>query len=69
VGRLDNIIARNRRPDGSRERLAMLVGFVILVLVVVILMMFTDLGMPPTPERGKRVEGIFLGTPAKPASH
>jgi hypothetical protein len=81
VGRLENIIARNQRPQGARERLAMLIGFSVLVLVVAILMVFTDLGMPPVPARepaipaagsgsaaprAKRVDDVFLGTPARP---
>jgi len=89
MGRLENIIARNQRPQGSRERLAVLIGFCALVLIVTVLMVFTDLGMPPTsgsaapagsavpaaggtgsagPARGgKRVDGVFLGTPARRA--
>jgi hypothetical protein len=80
VGRLENIIARNQRPAGARERFAIMVGFAVLVFVVAILMMFTDLGVPPTPARdpaagpgsaapprARRVDGVFLGTPARPA--
>jgi hypothetical protein len=67
VDRLENIIARNQRPAGARERFAIMVGFAVLVLVVAILMIFTDLGVPPTPPRAKRVDGVFLGTPVKPA--
>jgi hypothetical protein len=82
VGRLENIIARNQRPTGSRERLLVTFGFGIAILVIIALMVFTDLGMPPVPrraapapaapsseQRGKRVDGVLLRTPppARPA--
>jgi len=51
VGRLENIIARNQRPKGSRERLLVMFGFGIAILVILALMTFTDLGMPPAPRR------------------
>jgi hypothetical protein len=47
MGRLDNIIARNRRPNRLHERLivSMLLGVV--VIVIIALAVFTDLGLPP----------------------
>ena len=83
VGRLENIIARNQRPRGSRERVFVSIGFGMAILIILALMVFTDLGTPPVPRnaapaapppaagsdhRGKRVDGVLLRTPsAKPA--
>ena len=80
VGRLENIIARNRRGNRPRERLVVMISFGAIVLLILGLMVFTDLGLPPelrdgTPvpaaggQRGKRVDGVFLATPpaTKPA--
>jgi hypothetical protein len=76
VGRLENIIARNQRPRGSRERTAVSIGFGVAILVILALMVFTDLGTPPVPSsaaprpavtpsagsdhRGQRVDGVLL---------
>jgi hypothetical protein len=59
VGRLENIIARNRRPKGSRERFWVTIGFGLAILIILALMTFTDLGMPPVPRRA---------TPAEPGA-
>jgi hypothetical protein len=56
VGRLENIIARNQRPKGSRERLLVSVGFGFAILIIIALMMFTDLGMPPVPRKAAPAE-------------
>src|SRR5690349_15388226 len=46
MGRLDNIIARNRRPPRQeRVIVSMLLGAI--VLLVIVLAVFTDLGLPP----------------------
>ena len=47
MGRLDNIIARNRRPARLQERVivSMLLGAI--VLLIIVLAVFTDLGLPP----------------------
>ena len=80
MGRLENIIARNQRVNRPRERLVVSLVFGGVVLLILGLMMFTDLGLPagaprssgapaaPDP-RGKHVDGILLRTPpaAKPA--
>jgi hypothetical protein len=74
VGRLENIIARNQRPNRPRERLVVMLSFGALLLVILGLMVFTDLGLPPgaprpgdpspaPAPRGKRVDGILLRTP------
>jgi hypothetical protein len=47
VGRLDNIIARNRRPNRLHERLIVSMVFGLIVLVIIALAVFTDLGVPP----------------------
>jgi hypothetical protein len=64
VGRLENIIARNQRPKGSRERLLVSLGFGIAILVIIVLMTFTDLGMPPVPRKAVPAEPA---APAQPA--
>jgi hypothetical protein len=77
VGRLENIIARNQRPRGSRERVFVSLGFGLVILTILALMVFTDLGTPPVPRRvapsapaagsghrGQRVDGVLLRTPS-----
>lgn len=76
MGRLDDIIARNQHPRRFRKQRfpigILLSAFVLLVLV---LMIFTDLGMTPAPAQQpqpsaqptgeKRVNGVLLyRTPA-----
>ena len=72
MGRLENIIARNQRPNRPRERLVVTLGFGAIVLLILGLMVFTDLGLPPDPHsagapaapdrRGKHVDGVLLRT-------
>ena len=53
VGRLDNIVARNRRPNRLQERVIVSSLFGLIVLLVIGLAVFTDLGRPPeAPEAG-----------------
>jgi len=80
VGRLDNIVARNRRPSGLQERVIVSTVFGLIVLLVIALAVFTDLGLPPeardapaarparaAPDRTHRVDGIRLWKqPVKP---
>ena len=47
MGRLENIIARNQRPNQMRERLAVSIVFGAILLLILALMVFTDLGLPP----------------------
>lgn len=50
MGRLENIIARNRRPNRTmNERLIVSMVLGAIVLVIVALAVFTDLGVPPEP--------------------
>ena len=50
MGRLDNIIKRNRTKRFSEKALS---SFVIggIILLILALAVFTDLGKPPTPDR------------------
>jgi hypothetical protein len=75
VGRLDDIIARNKHPRRHRRaRVPAGVGVALLVLIVLVLMVFTDLGLPPKaseppPRPDGRVRGIELRhAPAPDAS-
>ena len=73
MGRLDNIVARNRRPNRLHERMIVSMVFGAIVLLILALAVFTDLGAPPDagtardapaaparPHRGQRVDGILL---------
>ncbi len=62
MGRLDNIIERNRRGNRPKERTVVMLGLGFALLVIIILMLFTDLGMPPTPSgpHEHRVDDILL---------
>jgi len=56
MGRLENIIARNQRPNRPRERLVVSLSFGAIVLLILGLMVFTDLGLPPqanAPDAGQ----------------
>ena len=82
MGRLDNIIARNRRPNRLQERVVVSTLLGVIVLVIIALAVFTDLGAPPEAARqapaapvaparprGQRVDGILLRAPAaRPAA-
>ena len=68
MGRLDDIIERNKSPRKFRKMRfpvgIMLSAFVLLILV---LMIFTDLGVSPPPKQApaqpsgeKRVDGIYI---------
>jgi len=83
MGRLDNIIARNRRPARLQERVVVSIVMGAVVLVILVLAVFTDLGLPPgaaserpadggsapvaAPQRGQRVDGVLLVRPGRPA--
>jgi len=74
VGRLDNIIARNRRPNRLHERLTVSLVLGAIVLLILALAVFTDLGLPPeTRERagepaGEQSGSGAHGTPGAPAA-
>lgn len=63
MGRLENIIARNQRPNRPRERLVVSLSFGAIVLLILALMIFTDLGLPPDASRA----GASAPAPARTA--
>ena len=75
MGRLDNIIARNRRPNRLHERLTVSLVLGVIVLLILALAVFTDLGMPPEApdasgqpgEPAGQAAGAH-GTPGAPAA-
>lgn len=52
MGRLENIVARNRRPNRVSERAIWSMVFGAIVLLVLFLAVFTDLGAPPGASAG-----------------
>lgn len=69
MGRLEDIVERNKYPRRHRKGsgLTIGVGLALFVFIVIVLMVFTDLGMPkhtspppPDPSAPKRVRGIEL---------
>ena len=67
MGRLDDIVARNKHPGRHmRKRFPLGIMISAFVLLVIVLMIFTDLGMtstpapPQDPPGEKRVRGIQL---------
>lgn len=65
MGRLDDIVERNRNPKRT-ERLTVGIGVALFLLLIIILMTFTDLGRPnfeqkaQPPSGEKRVNDIKL---------
>jgi hypothetical protein len=57
VGRLDNILARNRRPNGMHERMVVSLVFGAIVLLILGLAVFTDLGLPPEEREARGTRG------------
>jgi hypothetical protein len=52
VGRLEDVIARNQRSSRNvRERVVVSFVFGGIILLIIVLMVFTDLGKPPIPSR------------------
>ncbi|NVB78156.1 MAG: hypothetical protein HOV81_07170 [Kofleriaceae bacterium] len=79
MGRLDDIVARNKHPRRHRRAAFPIgIGLSLFVLLILVLMIFTDLDAPPKttsepaetsapPEKG-RVRGIMLyGEPRRDA--
>lgn len=66
MGRLEDIAARNRRNrSGRRERLVVMFGLGLFLLLILALMVFTDLGEQPSGER--RINDVLLRTPGADA--
>lgn len=71
MGRLENIIARNRSGGRPRERIITSLVFGGIILLILGLMVLTDLGAPPTPApsttvappRGPHADGVLLYSP------
>jgi len=72
VGKLDDIIARNKNPKRFGEKMTVGIGLSVFVLIILILMVCTNLGERPAehgPPRidpaDKRVDDVRLG-PSRP---
>lgn len=75
MGRLEEIIERNKRPGKHRKgRFPFGIGVAVFVLIILVLMIFTDLDerpdvpraapeSAPTTNREKRVDGVLLYKP------
>ncbi len=73
MGRLDDIIRRNKHPKRFGERLTVGIGLGLFVLLIILLMVLTDLGLPPSdppatqrsgPEpTDRRVDDVRLYSP------
>lgn len=64
MGRLENIVARNRQGAWPRDKKLTMAAIGVLVLVVLFLLVFTNLGRPPAPPQAPpHVDGVLLGTP------
>jgi hypothetical protein len=66
VGRLENIIARNRRPNGLQERVIASMVMGAIVLLIIALAVFTDLGAPPGAGDARTAPGGRDAPPAPP---
>ena len=74
MGRLDDIIARNKNPKRFGERATVGIGLGVFILFILFAMVCTNLGKRPEetgPPRidptDKRVDDVRFGTPRKPA--
>jgi hypothetical protein len=61
VGRLDNILARNRRPNRLHERLIVSLVMGVIVILILALAVFTDLGLPPEARDARGQPGEASG--------
>ena len=66
MGRLENIIARNRGGGRPPERIVVMIGIGVFILLILVLAVFTDLGVPtdepasPQLQRPPGVDGVQL---------
>ncbi|CAN5876085.1 hypothetical protein BH11MYX3_BH11MYX3_25550 [soil metagenome] len=72
MGRLEDIIERNRNPKANRERLTVGIGMGVFILIILGLMVFTDLGKRPAPvapdgsaSRDHHVDDVPMRSPRK----
>ena len=65
MGRLEDIIARNQRKGRSREKWMMSLVLGVIVLVLIVLAVCTDLGMPPVPAAPSEGSARGSGTAAE----
>lgn len=68
MGRLEDIIDRNKNPKRFGERMTVGIGFGVFLLIILGLMVFTDLGerpaeAPPPASKDHHVDDIKLGRP------
>jgi hypothetical protein len=66
VGRLDNIVTRNRTAQRRGLRKLLLTGGVVAMLIVIAAMLlFTDLGQPQAAKKpaATHVDGVYIGKP------
>lgn len=66
MGRLDNIIERNNARPSEKVMVTLVLSGIVLVLLL--LAVFTDLGMPPVPAQppGRAAGSGAAGAPAEP---
>ncbi len=62
MGRLDNIIARNKRPPWYLNKVIRAAIIAVMVIVCIVLVALTDLGQPKVEPKkpATHVDGIYL---------
>ncbi len=70
MGRLEDIVERNRHPRHNRERIMVSVGLGLFVLLILSLMIFTNLGERPeaSEPRERSLEGVHLRSAPRPST-
>ena len=66
LDKLDKILQRNRAEQRrGRRKLLTIAGVIVALIVIALLLTYTDLGQPPVPKRPavQHVDGIYLGKP------
>lgn len=66
MGRLDNIVARNRSAQRrGLRKLLVTGGVVVLLIVIAVMLLFTDWGQPAVDKRATptHVDGVYIGKP------
>lgn len=69
MGRLEDIVQRNTKPRGNRERVTVGIGLGLFLLLIIFLIVFTDLGIPeddPSVFAPQSVPDVQLRTPTPP---